>query len=419
MADWVFQTRGPLDPVKHAAVFVERPEGDEIIHLARQAHVSNYVALLSSRQTGKTTLLYQVRRRLQERHYAVAFVDLSVLGDQDEPACYQYVSSQIEAELHPYRPYGEPLTATPVRSSLEFRSFLLKLARQTPVTRIVIMLDEVGAIPSDVSDVFFSTIRNVFSSRNKESEGDFQKYLFIFSGATDLHTLTTGENSPLNICEKVYLQDFDREGVRKLVDNFPRLGATVQRGVVTYLHELTGGHPYLTQRVCSIMERQGVKQVDAGAVDQAVEFMLQGDDNLTHVIRQLEREPEARYLLQQIVMEGQKVYFSRLNPLVAQLEMIGAVKGGPFCQVRNPIYERALRRYFQFVASTSSSAISEEKRLALLRDQLRVLQINLARLELREAQYGLDVPTALANEIEMTRENIARVEREIALLEGR
>ncbi len=51
----------------------------------------------------------------------------------------------------------------------------------------------------------------------------------MFSGAVDLYGLTYGTNSPLNICEKVYLQDLAEEDVARLVGLFRKLGVTVPK----------------------------------------------------------------------------------------------------------------------------------------------------------------------------------------------
>ncbi len=346
MRRYLFKTKGPLDAEADKAIFVQRKELDDILRPAEQTSVSSYIALLGSRQTGKTTLLYQARSILEQSDCAVAFVDLSVLKNQGEAECYNYVCSQIEEELSArLLPSQGEEESPPVGGPLDFRAFLLDLARRAKTSRIVVMLDEVGAIPPDMSDAFFGTIRNVFSSRGKEIEHDFQKYLFIFSGATDLFLLTSGENSPLNICERVYLSDFDVHGVRQIVANFARLGIGTRQTVADYVYEWTGGHPYLTQRLCSIIEHQRPWALTHATVDRAVAEMLSSDDNLRHIVHQLERFPDAKKLLRDMLVTGKSLGFSRLNPVIAQLEVIGAVSAGPRCRVRNRIYEQALRTY--------------------------------------------------------------------------
>ncbi|MFQ6014845.1 MAG: AAA-like domain-containing protein [Anaerolineae bacterium] len=346
MSERIFKTRGPLDPDEDQAIFVERAELHDILQLVRGLSVDNYVALLGSRQTGKTTLLYKAKVVLREEDYRAAFIDLSGLENQSEASCYAHVCTQLYRELEDLLGPEADWKPAEVSGPVPFRQFLLRVAESAPVSRLVIMLDEVGAFPANLADAFFGTIRNVFSSRHKESEQVLQKYLFIFSGAVDLHKLTSGENSPLNICERVYLQDLEREGVHQLVGNLRRLNLSVSSDVAEYIFSQTEGHPYLTQRICSYFERAPTLPLTRASVDRVIERMLRGDDNLKHVITQVSEEEEAKELLRQIVVDGQEVPFSRVNPLVAQLEVIGAVKGNGYCKVRNPIYKQALSNYF-------------------------------------------------------------------------
>lgn len=346
--DRLFKTKGPLDPVRDRAVLIERQEAQRIVRLATQANVDSYLALLSPRQTGKTTLLYHVRALLREQGCGVAFVDLSPLEGRDEESCYRYVCRQILSDLG-----GQLRLPQAARAQLEevsgpvaFRSFLWEVAHRARPARLVIMLDEVKAIPANMASAFFGTIRSVFSSRGKENDKVLAKYLFILAGAAELYELTSGENSPLNICEKIRLRDFDAGQVWQLVSRFSELGVQVSRQASDYLYQQTRGHPYLTQRVCSILEIRGVPAVTAAVIDEALHEMLQGDDNLEHVTRQLDREPKARALLREIVVKRREVRFTEVNPIIARLQMIGAISDTDPCTVRNPLYERALRHYF-------------------------------------------------------------------------
>jgi len=344
--DWVFKARGPLDLERDRAITVEREELGEIVRLATQTTVSNYVAVLSSRQTGKTTLLYHARADLVGAGFAVVLIDLSVLRNQDEAACYGFVSTQIRNALRSRGEKGWPDDRPTVKGPVDFLNFLRESAERASTPRIVVMLDEVGALLPEVSDSFFNTIRSVFNSA-KGTEPIFRKYLFLFCGAVDLYYLTFGMNSPLNICEKVYLSDFSREGVHRLASNFERTGSKIGDDFADRIYEQARGHPYLTQRICVILERQSLPVLTRANVDDAVELMLQGDDNLSHIIRQLERELEAKRLLREIIQQGRQVRFSRNNPLISQLEMIGVIREGIYCQVRNPIYEQVLEPYLR------------------------------------------------------------------------
>ncbi|MDY7042499.1 MAG: AAA-like domain-containing protein, partial [Chloroflexota bacterium] len=181
-----------------------------------------------------------------------------------------------------------------------------------------------------------------------------RKYLFLFCGAVDLYYLTFGLNSPLNICEKVYLSDFGREGVHRLVSNFQHTETKISDDFTDYVYEQARGHPYLTQRICAILERQSLPALDRAHVNQAVELMIQGDDNLSHIIRQLERVLEAKRLLREIIQQERQVRFSRNNPIISHLEMIGVIREGIYCEIRNPIYEQMLEPYLRLTTESEA-----------------------------------------------------------------
>lgn len=345
MAEWFFKTKGPLDPELDRELYIDRKELDGLLLLCRQPMVYSYGALLSSRQTGKTTLLYRLRQQLRDSLPA-AFIDLSVLRNQSEAACYQYVAQRLVARLEPWLD-SDVIQSLPTQfeTSVDFLSFLEVVAERARSSRIVVMLDEVGALSPQSSDSFFNLLRTVFNvARGLDTV--LGKFLFIFSGAVDLYDLTFGTNSPLNICEKIYLDDFSLADVQQLVDNFRRLGLPPYGGMAEQIYDLTSGHVYLTVRLCSLIERQEPEALIPQAVQEAADVLLQGDDNLQHVIHRLDRFPEARARLYEIMQRENEIPFSRNDPMLARLEMFGAIRGDGMCQVRNQLYRRMLWRYF-------------------------------------------------------------------------
>lgn len=347
----LFKTRGPLDPVNDAAIFVERPECSQLLAQARGGTVDHYLALMAPRQSGKTSVLYKIRHELLSQRDAsagvmVALVDLQGLSVEDEASAYGYVAEQLIGEWQRDARFdGAGLPK--VTHGPSFRQFLLQATERQRATRLVILLDEVGAFPAKFADGFFGTIRNVFSNRHKSNEEAFGKYLFIFAGAVDLHTLTTGANSPLNICDKIFLRDLTVSGVRQLTDRLEMCNAPCPTAISEYIYAQTGGHPYLTQRICSILEQHADGPVTRGGVDAAIDEIMHGDSNLSHVTRQLDQDDEAQELTRRIIVNGERIPFSRVNPSVGRLETIGVIRpaaGG--CKIRNELYLRALRTYF-------------------------------------------------------------------------
>lgn len=367
----LYKTRGPLRLPDDREILVDRPELRRALRLAQQPTVTQYLAVLSARQTGKTTLLLQLMGLLQEI-YACVFIDLSVLRGQDVHACFRFVAFRLVSELRALLGDDLPLPDTgPVESAVEFVEFLYGLARVVPMPRIVLLVDEVGALSPDVSDVFFNTIRTVFT-QGRGMTSHLVKYLFVFSGAVDLYGLTFGTNSPLNICEKIYLNDLDSEQVAQIVSRFSLLGVTVEPDVAGAVYALTGGHPYLTVRLCAVLEEAGIEQITVARVRWAASQLLIEDDNIRHLLHELDTMPAARRRLYSIVIERRRVPFSRNDPILASLEMIGAIRPTQPCAVRNRLYARALAHYFQGQALADDEAPTQASRAALYGELIRL-----------------------------------------------
>jgi hypothetical protein len=344
----VFKTRGPLDPVNDSAIYAPRPELDRLLNAANAPTVDSYYAILGSRQTGKSTLLYQLRHRVRPRGIGVVLIDLALVRDQPEEQLYRFVAREVRSELEPNlarRADKQELAALP-GNPVEFREFLMDMARQVGAPRILLLMDEVEAVPGKYSDSFFGALRNIFSSRRKEDEVVFEKYLIVFSGARELHRLTSGTNSPLNIAERIYLRDLDLEGVRFLAGNFQRANIAAPDGAAEWIYAQTEGHPYLTQKLCAQIEQARPESITPEVVALAAEEILRSDDHLEKMIISVDEEPAASSALRQIVA-GDRVQFSRLNPTLARLELLGAIRdAGQQCVVRNAIYLSALRAHF-------------------------------------------------------------------------
>ena len=354
-----FRTRGPLLAATDGAELIDRAELRRGLRLAQQPSVTQYVALLGARQTGKTTLLLRLRDLLQDS-YACVVIDLSVMRQQDARACFRYLAFCLANEMRDLFTNGTRFPETyPIEGAVEFVEFLRSLAASSPTPRIVVMLDEVGALSPEVSDTFFNTLRTVFT-QGRALNNQLAKYLFVFSGAVDLYALTFGTISPLNICEKIYLQDLELADVRTIVGQFGKLDVRVAPGTAERVYEWAGGHPYLTMRLCALMETAGLSEVTPQAVDDMAGQMLVEDDNILHVIHELDKRPAERRKLHAILLEGSVMPFSRNDAVLAALEMIGAIRAMQPPVVRNRLYERALRAYFATQAALPPAAEVDE-----------------------------------------------------------
>jgi hypothetical protein len=110
------------------------------------------------------------------------------------------------------------------------------------------------------------------------------------------------------------------------------------------IYEWTAGHPYWTQLLGSLCSASATA-IDAAALAEIAEDLLQTEDrNLPHLLKGLARDRQLKAAAIEI-LDGTPPGFSRFNPVIAELELLGAVKNsGGQCAIRNPLYEEVLRR---------------------------------------------------------------------------
>jgi len=358
-----FQTRGPITDFDKE-VYIERNEDKEVLdYIGNNRHVT----ILGARQTGKTSLLYNLKRQLGKGFIQI-YIDLAA-GDsiKDEEAWYKFICERILAQVSDrFTSNSGEQQLVPAKSKIEFFNFLNNVAlRVKPTDRIVMMLDEFGTVLESLHDNFFGAIRTVAVERADDRKG-FEKWVFVLAGATDPRELISikSKNSPFNVVERIYMSDFDKEETRQVVENLKAYGLQLEKEeeIINCIHEQTGGHPNLIQKICVILMESGEKTVSPASVEKAVEKLIpEGDENIHRIYEGLEQDESAKQLAMQI-LKGDKEKFDRSNELQAKLELLGVIKRGDDgnCVIRNKMHEEALKNHFQF-QEEEKTRIQEEK----------------------------------------------------------
>ena len=122
MSAKAFDTTGPIKDFDNT-VYIERKEDKEVLNYIREGE---HVTILGARQIGKTSLLYNVRRQLEEG-YILIYIDLSA-GDaiEDEEKWYQqFICKRILAQVNDSFPSDvRKQKVLPAKSKIEFLNFL-------------------------------------------------------------------------------------------------------------------------------------------------------------------------------------------------------------------------------------------------------------------------------------------------------
>ncbi len=310
-----FISGGALHPVDHSDIIVNRPELGVIIdHI--EGH-DTYIALNSSRQTGKTTLLYQIQSHLHKKGYGVFYIDLAWLNDLTKAEFYNKICSDIRDSLRGLidKAAEADLSSMEITDQITFSRYLEQISAHTSgLRKLVFMLDEIGGTPEDTS--FFPSLRRFFHmGRGLTEKRDlYQKIIFILTGALELSRLTDGVNSPLrNICDTISLEDFTQQQIYDLAKKIRNCPSHFVEPMTKTVYEWSSGHPYLTMRIFALIDNylvswdKSIDQVNMDVNKLVNEHIITGNDsNIAHIFSYLENQGYREQVLNILKKEQRK-----------------------------------------------------------------------------------------------------------------
>ncbi len=341
------QVGGTVNP--RTGVYVVRPSDDKLLELLERGEYAN---VLCSRQMGKSSLLMRTKSRLEQKGYATAAIDIAgYLGsfnqaDEWYRGLLDEIAHQLRLPIDITSWWNASTAITPNQRLIRFFRDEVIAKAASP---IVIFLDEIDSTHKlPYTDDFFVAIRAIYNDR--ASDARYDRIRFCLAGvATPNELIKDGRTTPYNVGRTIELQDFDLERddlsplVRAMADD-PISGETVVSAVL----EWTGGHPYLTLRLCDqLLATGGTSPRDVEAVinDEFVSLdQLHSDVHFQEVLRFLDERVDDKVTaleLYQRICRGKRVR-DETNPAHIALRLAGVVKRDPFgyLAVRNPLYAR-------------------------------------------------------------------------------
>jgi WD40 repeat protein len=333
---------------RDAACYIERQADTDLYNGLKEGR---FCYVLTSRQMGKSSLMVRTANRLREEGIGVAVLDLTAIGQNLNPEqWYNGLLNQLgqrlnlEDELYDFS-YEHKELGPLQRWMRAIREVVLPLYRG----RVVIFVDEIDTVRSlpFSTDEFFAGIRELYNGRTEDQE--LERLTFCLLGvATPSDLMRDTRTTPFNIGQRIELNDFTEREALPLAR-----GLRCEQGQADKLLRRvlywTGGHPYLTQRICKAVAEEGVK--NAAGVDDICERLFfshraqERDDNLMFARQRILRsEVDLAGLLElyRRVRRGKRVRDEETSQLVNVLRLSGMarVENG-YLRVRNRIYERA------------------------------------------------------------------------------
>ena len=334
----------PLD----APSYVERRADDKLFQ-ALQGGELCYV--LTSRQMGKSSLMVRAADRLRRNGAAVAVLDLTALGRNLTPAQWHdglllRLGEQLdlEDELEAFQEAHARL-APLQRAMRALRGVVLERIRAP----VVVFLDEIDVVRSlpFSSDEFFAAIRALFNARAESPE--LRRLTFCLLGvATPSDLIRDARITPFNIGRRIELDDFTPAEAAPLGRGLHENEETA-RDLLQRVLYWSGGHPYLTQRLCRAIAADAAI-TRAEGVDRICEALFlssrarETDNNLLFVRdRMLHSDVDHAALLNlyRQVRANKKVRDEETDPYINILRLAGLARvRDNHLRVRNRIYAR-------------------------------------------------------------------------------
>jgi hypothetical protein len=345
-------TGGPV--LENNLFYIERNvDGD----LYERLKLNELCYILQSRQTGKTSLLFRICKRLSEDGIKSMRIALTEIDIQDAEKRTWYNDQmdiikkelKLELDLKQFREDNKSLS--PLRTFDKFIQDILLGNVEQPIVIFIDEIDSVLSLPFPTDD-YFAFIRNCYEKRANNPK--YRHLTFCLVGAASPNDLIADKKrTPFNIGTSITLSPFPTD-----IDNNnesckvmkPFLDYVQDMGVLKKILDWTGGHPFLTQKLCNLWVEQHKesKSIIIKNVDEIVESMIknwEADDNPTHFgtirDRLLDNDVKAfdRLKLYEEILENRQIDYNNSREQI-ELRLSGLVlEDEGQLRLYNPIYK--------------------------------------------------------------------------------
>ncbi len=355
-----FNITGKVIPEKHYYVDLA-PQIRKLMALAKDGA---YFVINRPRQFGKTTLLDFFARALQaSKHYAPALLSFESFVqrfDMTEAEFYHNVAQRIVEGL-------QTVATVPADFKIDSRNDFFVWLRETCQLlprKLVLLIDEVDAVPENTVVGFLSGLREMYLARDRAPA----PYAVCLVGVHDIKNLkaryreetqSIGSASPFNIAIDYELPPFSRKNIQQYFQQHTEeTGQAFDEKVILRVQQVTSGHPWLVSMLARLMVEELVRnrkrQIRLEHAEAAIQRLLAARNPNFESLFKNARRPQFFSIVLNL-LKGER---SGFNILRDDIDL--GVKYGVFAErdgqlvIANLIYVQALYRHFEEEIKTST-----------------------------------------------------------------
>ena len=364
-----FNIAGPCIQSEHYMIASEkRCKG--VMELIEQ---KQYFVIYAARQSGKTTLLLDLVKKLNDggKYYALYCTLESVQGivepEKGIPAIVRRLAFEVNMIIEQSGKEAFAMNGDFSDYTNVLRTELVRLCSSLEKP-LVIFFDEVDCLSNGTLISFLRQLRDGYVNRSRmpfvHSIGLIgMRNIRDYKGKIREERDTLGSASPFNIVTKALtLLNFTEQEVAELYSQHTELtGQVFPQDVVDYIYHYTQGQPWLVNAivreiVMEILESDYSQKITVDHVEQAVDTIIRRRD--THIDSLLERlkEERVRQVVEPVITGEDKVFSPLDDNLQFVLDLGVLKKDNSRLSPANPIYAEVMVRFLGM-----SDAIDHQK----------------------------------------------------------
>jgi AAA-like domain len=300
-----FDLFGMSSPIKQDKYFYGR---DPVVQEIGQRIIvrKESSGIFGLRKTGKTSILFALKRRLAAKNILIEYIDCQGPGIYGSRwwQLLQELSTRISLSLSEQlgRKIRDEGLYDRESAPNSFNRFLKRVIGTFEIGQVVLLLDEIEFITPLISNTlgqhwdedfvpFWQTIR----STSQELSGGL---VFVVAGvnpsSVERPHFKDIQNPIFQLAVPFYLEPLEQPSIRDMVRSIGKYsGFAFSEDCYQYLKDSYGGHPYLIRLACSEVSRAA----GTPPVDKKIELTIQSFKNLTSAIRVRLNQPIQDILL--------------------------------------------------------------------------------------------------------------------------